>query len=64
MSLKRARQIHRRARKAGLRTSITQNKAACDLHDPSRHMMCGHYVVVESYFNPAGGFHTARYLWE
>ena len=63
-SLKRCRQIVRRARREGRegKRSITTNKEACLLHNPDMHFMAGQYVVVETLYDGAG--ESAHYLWE
>ncbi len=61
MSLREARSIAKRARKAGRTVSITTNREACNVHSPTRHAMSGNYVVVA--LGTEGQYDTAQYLW-
>jgi len=62
MSLKEARQLVAYARKRGLHAVIHDNassRAACALHDPAAHTMCGKCAVLV----PANAWQDGRYLW-
>jgi len=61
-SLKRCRQIAKRAHLEGRKISITRDKEACLLHNPDMHKMAGQYVVAETLSDGAG--EVVRYLWE
>lgn len=60
MSLKEARRIAKAARRHGYSSvTISDNKAACLLHNPKMHPMAGHYVVAVT-----TAIGSAHYLWD
>jgi len=62
MSLKKARQIVTRLRKAGILAGIHSDRAACLAHNPAHHFMAGTCVVRET--GIALGQMAPRMFWE
>lgn len=62
MSLKEARRIIKRLRKAGILATIRRDTALCNAQNPTRHQMCGNCIVEETAI--AKGQVTKRIFWE